>query len=101
MIIRIVKLHLKSEMVPAFRAHFDGICNRIRSFEGCRHLELLSQEGRPEVLFTYSHWDSVDYLNKYLESAFFKDTWQTVKPMFDAPAAAWSLKSEVLVTTVP
>ena len=101
MIVRVVKLHLKPEMVPVFREHFDRICDRIRQFEGCRHLELLSQPGHKGVFFTYSHWESEGHLKQYLDSGFFKETWTTVKPMFAFPAAAWSLRTEVLVSPMP
>ena len=92
MIVRIVKLTLIPENLPVFKSHFELIKGEIRNFPGCLHLELLAEKGNPSVLFTYSHWGSEAHLEAYLKSPFFKDTWSKVKPLFGAPAAAWSLE---------
>jgi quinol monooxygenase YgiN len=56
MIIRIVKMTFQEEGVPDFLANFHKHKQQIRDFEGCKHLELLQQEGQPNVFFTYSWW---------------------------------------------
>lgn len=93
MIVRIVKLTLQPDAVPVFMAHFNLVRHRIRTFPGCSRLELLTEVSRPNVVFTYSYWDSEESLTQYLQSPLFGETWLTVKPLFRAKAEAWSLKS--------
>ena len=92
MITRIVKLHLKQETVPEFLTHFETIRHKIRSVEGCLHLELHSDIHEPGIFFTYSIWNTAHDLEEYTASVFFKSTWSVVKPLFAAPAEAWSLQ---------
>ncbi|HEY1007154.1 MAG TPA: antibiotic biosynthesis monooxygenase family protein, partial [Sphingobacteriaceae bacterium] len=63
----------------------------ILAFEGCRQVELFTDTADPNIYFTVSHWDSEDHLNLYRSSAFFRETWSRVRPMFSARAEAWSL----------
>ena len=65
---------------------------RIRAFEGCRHMELLQQPARPNVLFTLSIWDSEADLNAYRASELFADTWAKTKALFAEKAEAWTLE---------
>lgn len=92
MIIRIVKLTLREETALPFIDHFNGVKSLIRSFPGCRHLELLTVTSDPKVMFTYSYWDAETDLEAYTASDLFKTTWAAVKPMFGAKAEAWSLE---------
>lgn len=97
MIIRIVKLTFQENKSQVFMDLFEERKQAIRHVEGCLHLELWREEGNPDVIFTYSHWDSVESLNKYRFSDFFKDTWSQAKPYFKEKAQAWSLTRETVV----
>ncbi len=91
MIVRIVKMTFRAEEVGRFLEHFEGWKPRIRSFPGCRHLELLHDVEDPRIFFTYSHWDSPADLENYRVSEVFASVWPVVKGLFAAPAEAWSV----------
>ena len=98
MIIRIVKLQFKEEELESFLTYFDGICHQIRNFEGCQKLEMLQQTNQPNVIFTYSNWDSEDALENYRVSELFQTFWAVAKAKFSGKPEAWSLNkiTEVL-----
>ena len=91
MIVRIVKLSLAPEKVGQFLKSFDDVKDRIRSFQGCRHMELLTDRENSGVVFTYSTWDGITDLENYRNSELFRNTWLVVKPMFIAKAEAWTV----------
>lgn len=91
MIIRIVKMQFREDTIEAFRSLFEERKVQIRNFKGCEHLELWQDANEPEVLFTYSHWQSEADLNHYRYSAFFKETWALTKALFAVPAEATSI----------
>jgi heme-degrading monooxygenase HmoA len=91
MIKRIVKLTFREEQVPEFLALFAETNERIRSFPGCRHLELLRCDQPGNIFFTYSIWDGQEQLDHYRYSEFFRDTWQRTKALFAEKAEAWSV----------
>lgn len=93
MIKRIVKLTFKAEHTETFKGIFEQSQAQILAFEGCHHLELWQSTAEKNVFFTYSIWETEDALNAYRESDFFKGTWKRTKALFDAPPAAWSLKT--------
>ncbi len=96
MIIRIVQMTFRPEAVTVFRHLFAERKERIRHFEGCRHLELWQDASRPEVFFTYSHWESEAHLNRYRFSPFFKETWGLTKALFAGPPQAWSVVQDTV-----
>lgn len=91
MIIRIVKMTFVPENVNEFLKVFNDAKNKILNCEGCKHVELLRDSERPGVLFTYSHWESPEHLEKYRNSDLFKTTWEKTKKLFAEKAEAWSL----------
>lgn len=97
MIVRIVKMEFLPEQVPAFLQMFDERKDRIRHFEGCKHLELWRQAGTEHIYFTYSHWETGQALDHYRFSAFFKETWGLTKALFAAKAQAWSVVQERII----
>lgn len=97
MITRLVKLTLKKEKSKEFKENFESSKQKIRAFEGCRYLDLLVDVNNPNVVFTYSIWDSEQHLHDYTSSNLFKSIWKAVKPMFSDKAEAWS--TEVISTT--
>jgi hypothetical protein len=97
MIIRIVKMTFRPEEVENFKKLFDSRKRLIRGFDGCHHLELWQDEHNKHVFFTYSHWESEDYLNGYRFSELFKDVWSKTKALLDAKPEAWSVvRNEVV-----
>src|SRR5689334_18832526 len=97
MIVRVVKMEFQEEKVAEFLALFEGRKERIRHFQGCRHLELWRQAGTTNVYFTYSHWNAETDLNHYRFSEFFKETWQLTKALFSAKPQAWSVEQACVV----
>ncbi len=92
MINRIVKLSFSFEYVDGFLDHYKMIEDKIKSQEGCAAVQLLQDQNYKNVFFTYSQWKSVEHLNAYRKSNFFKATWSKIKPWFAAKPEAWSTK---------
>lgn len=89
---RIVKLTFREDAVDVFlNTVFEKSKDRIRAFPGCRHMELLQQTDRPEVLFTFSVWENADALEAYRQSELFQQTWAATKALFAEKAEAWSM----------
>lgn len=91
MVVRVVKMTFQAGQEDRFLELFAGWKPRIRSFPGCRHLELLRDVDDPRIFFTYSHWDGPDDLEAYRLSEVFASVWPVVKNLFAAPAEAWTL----------
>ncbi len=92
MITRIVKMTFVPEKVPAFLEIFKANHAKIRASKGCHHLELFHESGKPNVIFTLSHWDSEEELHAYRASALFEATWAKTKVLFAAEPEAWTLR---------
>ena len=95
MIVRIVKLTLEPAKIREFYDRYNAVESAIRSFDGCRHAELLTSVKNDGVVFTYSLWDSADHLELYRKSELFLSTWALVKPLFASKAEAWTLEQHV------
>jgi heme-degrading monooxygenase HmoA len=91
MIKRIVQLTLEPEFIEEFKVFFEARKATINSFEGCTFLELWQDVQEPHKFFTHSIWQSEDHLNRYRNSAFFKETWIQTKAMFAEKAQAWTV----------
>ena len=77
--------------IDEFLANFDSNKTKIRSFEGCRHLELFQDQNKTNIFFTYSYWNSEVALNNYRHSELFKSVWAKTKPLFIERPEAWSV----------
>jgi quinol monooxygenase YgiN len=97
MIIRIVRMSFSPEHVAAFQKLFDERKELIRSFEGCRHLELWRDAHSSNVFLTYSLWESEKHLDHYRFSELFKDTWARTKALFCDKPVAWSVMQQVVL----
>lgn len=91
MIKRLVKMTFKPQNVEDFKQIFQESKNLIKSFKGCRDVELLQDINNPCIFFTHSIWDSENDLNTYRESDLFNSVWAKTKVLFDAKPEAWSL----------
>ena len=93
MIKRIVRLTFRPEAVEAFLSEvFEQSKGSIRAFPGCRHMELLQQQGQPHILFTLSIWESEAALEAYRQSELFRSTWARTKAGFAEKAEAWTVE---------
>lgn len=92
MIKRIVKMSFRPDKVEAFKDIFGANWQAIKGFDGCEHVELLQDESNPAVFFTYSLWQSEEYLNRYRHSELFKRVWGATRVLFSEKAEAWSVK---------
>lgn len=90
MLIRIVRMTIDPQETETFLDHFDTAAPQIRSFPGCRHLELWRDADAPHVCTTYSHWTTAEALEAYRTSGLFQSTWASVKPLFAARPEAHS-----------
>lgn len=83
MVARLVKLYIKREKAEDFLNLFSKNKEKIRTFEGCRHLELFFNDGEDYASFvTYSKWESTKNLDIYRKSEVFYSIWPTVKAWF-------------------
>ncbi len=92
MLKRIVKLTFRTSEVETFLTLFEASKYKIRSVEGCLHLELLRVAGEGNVFFTYSFWTEASALQSYRESELFKQTWSNTKVLFADKPEAWSVE---------
>lgn len=95
--IRIVKLTFEKEHIPEFLSIFEESKYKIRSFEGCKRLELLNDINQPEVFFTYSWWDKPESLENYRNSALFQSVWAKTKVLFGGKPEAWSVDQKEIL----
>lgn len=91
MITRIVKLTFRPDSVDDFIGVFNGMKERIESFEGCQKLTLFRHAKQENVFFTYSEWDSEEALEAYRHSELFEQVWGRAKMYFDDKPEAWTL----------
>lgn len=80
----------RPDALDAFLQIFDASAPDIRSFAGCRHLELWQDANFPNILTTYSLWDRPEDLEAYRQSDFFRSTWRPTRSLFAAPPRAYS-----------
>ena len=76
--------------VDEFLRIFDGSKNKIRSFPGCRYLELHRDYNQENVFVTFSHWADDEALNSYRSSKLFEEVWDQTKRLFSEPPVAFS-----------
>lgn len=93
MITRIVKMEFQPERINEFLAFFDTVKLKVNTFPGCYGMKLYQDVDRPEIVMTYSHWESENALNLYRDSVTFGEIWPNIKPWFAAKPEAWSVKA--------
>lgn len=91
MIIRIVKLTFQEDKTQDFLNYFGTIKQVVNTFPGCQGMKLIQNIHSPNVIMTYSHWDSEKALNNYRDSDTFIKVWTTIKQWFDDKPEAWSM----------
>ncbi|PWL28130.1 MAG: antibiotic biosynthesis monooxygenase [Fluviicola sp. XM-24bin1] len=93
MITRIVKLEFQEDRTQDFLDFFDTIKHIVNEFPGCYGMKLYQDIVRPNIVMTYSHWDSEASLDKYRDSDQFGQIWPHIKPWFKEKPQAWSVAS--------
>lgn len=91
MIKRIVQMTFRPDSTAEFLALFDRHRDAIRSFPGCRHLELWRNAGPEPVFFTYSWWEREEDLEAYRHSDLFRSVWPKTRQLFAEKARAWTV----------
>ena len=91
MLVRIVRMTFKQSEVNTFLSLFESVKTKIRTFEGCEHLELLRDYDNPCIYHTYSVWKDGEHLENYRKSELFNDTWAKTKVLFGDKPSAFSL----------
>lgn len=92
MITRIVRMQLQEGKSSDFLKIFYEANKKIASFEGCISVELFRDFSDPDTVITLSTWEDLAYLDAYRDSELFISTWRRVKPLFRAPAHAFSME---------
>ncbi len=91
MFVRIVKLSLHEENIPAFLENFELMKEKIRNAPGNRFLELYKDKNNKSIFFTYSYWETEEDLENYRKSALFDSVWRFKKKLFNDKHEAWSV----------
>ena len=81
----------ENDKTDEFLENFNLNKDKIRNFEGCNSLKLLRDKNNPNIFFTYSYWQSENYLNSYRKSELFKSVWGKTKILFNNKPEAWSV----------
>ena len=97
MIIRIVRMTFREDAIDEFLTIFNKSKIQIRSFPGCRHLELQRDADDPRIFCTYSYWESREDLDTYRNSTLFGEVWPATKRLFEARPIAFSNTLEQIV----
>lgn len=97
MLIRIVRMTFRKEETENFLQVFNSSKEKIRSFPGCRHLELHQDYHKDHIFITYSIWDDEEALNNYRYSDLFKSVWADTKVLFAEKPVALSHKQVMVV----
>ncbi|HLT32453.1 MAG TPA: antibiotic biosynthesis monooxygenase family protein [Aquaticitalea sp.] len=95
MFVRIVKMSFEPSKIDAFLANFEAKKHHIRNFDGCEFLELYRDKNNPNLFFTYSYWNDENDLERYRNSALFKEVWAETKVLFNDRPEAWSVDKVV------
>ncbi|MGM9506494.1 putative quinol monooxygenase [Larkinella sp. GY13] len=98
MLVRIVRMTFQETKTADFLAIFEASKQKIRTFPGCLHLELLRDLDQPTVYVTYSHWETPEALEHYRRSELFNTTWAATKRLFADRATAFSVEKVDEVT---
>ena len=90
MLIRIVRMTFQPDKTEEFVNIFNNSKDKIRSFPGCKHLELHADYSLPNIYVTYSIWESETALNDYRASELFKNVWSQTSNLFAEGPLAFS-----------
>lgn len=86
-------MEFEEDRIGDFLSYFDGIKDRVNNFPGCYGMKLYQDINKSNVVFTYSHWESVDDLNNYRDSDTFGEIWPKIKMWFCNKPEAWTVNA--------
>jgi quinol monooxygenase YgiN len=92
MVVRIVRMHFRTEEIETFLAIFNANRDAIRNFSGCTYMDLMRDLQSASTLVTISHWQSPDDLEQYRQSPLFRSVWTRVKPLFARRPEAFTIE---------
>lgn len=92
-ITRVVRLSFEPNKITEFVELFNQSKPVISNFDGCLDVSLYQDHDYPNVMYTLSKWQSIESLEAYRQSDFFKITWRKTKMLFNDSPKAFSLKS--------
>lgn len=93
MIKRLVSMEIQPDLLEEAEKILKENVHKIRSFKGCMHLQILRDINVPNRIFSYSEWNSLQDLENYRSSEFFRLFWKKLKKNFQTKAIAWTLES--------
>jgi len=94
-LIRIVRMTFQPDKVADFLTIFNESKNKIRSFPGCRELQLHKDAHTDNIYITYSKWENEQALTAYRNSELFGRVWPMTKVLFlKSPIAFSNVKIE-------
>jgi len=90
MMIRVVKMILHPDGLFEFTAFFEAHKYTIEAFPGCLSVDLYKDVVEPNMVMTYSIWETKAHLEKYRNSKLFGTIWPQAKLWFADKPMAWS-----------
>jgi len=91
MLTRIVRMEFAPQHLPTFLSLFEEIQPTISQFPGCKQVALHQDPEQANVLYTLSKWESIQDLEHYRSSDFFRIVWPQTKALFSGKPQAYSL----------
>ena len=88
-------MHFTEAGVAEFLEIFRDNMQAIRDFDGCSHLELLTDADHPLTYTTLSYWKDSECLDNYRKSELFGSVWGSVKTLFSERSQAFSLEKYI------
>ena len=92
MIVRIVKMTFKPDLTEEFINLFENYKLNIRNSQGCEYLQVLQDNKKSNIIFSYSYWSDEKDLDNYRKSEVFREVWPKTKALFEAEPEAWTNK---------
>lgn len=87
----------QDDKVNDFLKVFEESKEKIRSFDGCQHLELHKDYHAPNIYSTYSIWENDQALDSYRHSELFKGVWAQTKVLFKEKPVSFSNRRHIVV----
>lgn len=90
MITRLVHLDINPLKLSEFVRIFKSARPTILQSKGCQSVVLLQDVEHPSRVSTLSKWETLQDLDAYRNTPFFRETWEASKKTFQARASATS-----------
>lgn len=87
---RWVEIPVHTESLDEARHLLSQQAPKVRTFPGCRSVTLY--EGDGPTLYSFSEWESAADLERYRQSALFREFWEKLRPHFREKPRAVSIR---------